>query len=125
MRLWHEEIIQKLPRQQLLGQHRECCALRGKGWGKPHSVVNYIFKYDLSKLYDYHIKVMEEMMNRGYNVTSEWIEPNYRGKIVGFDNSFTYRNATYDGNIYKEHDNNYIKECVLNLANKGIKIEKL
>lgn len=33
MRLWHEVLIPKLPRQQLLGQHRECCALRGKGWG--------------------------------------------------------------------------------------------
>ncbi len=33
MRLWHEEIISKLPRQQLLGQHRECAALRGGGWG--------------------------------------------------------------------------------------------
>ena len=29
MRLWHEDLIHKLPRQQLLGQHRECCALRG------------------------------------------------------------------------------------------------
>ena len=27
MRLWHEDLIRKLPRQQLLGQHRECCAL--------------------------------------------------------------------------------------------------
>ena len=32
MRLWHQALISKLPRQQLLGQHRECCALRGKGW---------------------------------------------------------------------------------------------
>lgn len=37
MRLWHEELISKLPRQQLLGQHRECCALRGNGWGKKHA----------------------------------------------------------------------------------------
>lgn len=28
MRLWHEELIPLLPRQQLLGQHRECCAMR-------------------------------------------------------------------------------------------------
>lgn len=34
MRLWHEDLIHKLPRQQLLGQHRECCALRGNGWAK-------------------------------------------------------------------------------------------
>ena len=29
MRLWHEQIIHLLPKNQLLGQHRECCALRG------------------------------------------------------------------------------------------------
>ena len=52
MRLWHESLISKLPRQQLLGQHRECCALRGNGWGKKHSVVNYVFEnyYTLSSI---------------------------------------------------------------------------
>ncbi|MBO1911863.1 hypothetical protein J4G37_44625, partial [Microvirga sp. 3-52] len=34
MRLWHEDMLMELPRQQLLGQHRECCALRGFGWNK-------------------------------------------------------------------------------------------
>ncbi len=51
MRLWHQALIDKLPRQQLLGQHRECAALRGKGWGKPHSVVNYVFEHSPYKLY--------------------------------------------------------------------------
>ncbi len=32
MRLWHEALISRLPRPRLLGQHRECCALRGNGW---------------------------------------------------------------------------------------------
>lgn len=54
MRLWHYKLIPCLPRQQLLGQHRECCALRGKGWGKPHSTVNYVFKYNIEKLVKYH-----------------------------------------------------------------------
>ena len=45
MRLWHEELISKLPRQQLLGQHREYCALRGNGWGKKHATVDYVFEH--------------------------------------------------------------------------------
>ena len=45
MRLWHEDMLTELPRQQLLGQHRECCALRGFGWNKKHATVNYIFNY--------------------------------------------------------------------------------
>ena len=45
MRLSHEELISKLPRQQLLGQHREYCALRGNGWGKKHATVDYVFEH--------------------------------------------------------------------------------
>lgn len=63
MRLWHEELIPLLPRQQLLGQHRECCAMRGNGWGKKHRVVDYVFKHSLHDLELYHAKVMQEMFN--------------------------------------------------------------
>lgn len=31
MRLWPEQLIPILHKNQLLGQHRECCALRGDG----------------------------------------------------------------------------------------------
>ena len=51
MRLWHQDLIPKLPRPQLLGQHRECCALRGNGWGKKHATVNYVFDYSPYRLY--------------------------------------------------------------------------
>lgn len=51
MRLWHQDLIWRLPRQQLLGQHREIAALRGRGWDKPHSTVNYVFQYSPYKLY--------------------------------------------------------------------------
>lgn len=82
MRLWHEELIPLLPRQQLLGQHRECCAMRGNGWGKKHRVVDYVFKHSLHDLELYHAKVMQEMFNRGYKVSSEWFYKNYRGKHI-------------------------------------------
>ena len=52
MRLWHQDLIPKLPRPQLLGQHRECCALRGNGWGKKHATVNYVFDYSPYLLHD-------------------------------------------------------------------------
>ena len=65
MRLWHEALIPYLPRQQLLGQHRECCALRGLGWGRKHATVNYVFEHHPAHLVAYHILVMEEMDNGG------------------------------------------------------------
>ena len=121
MRLWHQAMIEKLPRQQLLGQHRECCALRGRGWLKPHSVINYIFDYDIQHLEQYHKLVMLEMQRRGYNVSNEWEMSNYRGKalktIVG------EKIVKPIGKVYKEHDALYYQECVDNLKSKGIEIE--
>lgn len=38
MRLWHVNLLNKLPRQQLLGQHRECCAVLPKVCKTMHMV---------------------------------------------------------------------------------------
>ena len=82
MRLWHQTLIHYLPRQQLLGQHRECAALRGLGWRKKHSTVDYIFKYDIAHLYQYQLIVMYEMAARGYTPHSKWYSRTYRGKNI-------------------------------------------
>ena len=125
MRLWHQSLIHYLPNKQLLGQHRECCALRGKGWGKKHSVVNYVFKYDFAYLYEYHLLVMAEMTKRGYVVTPNWYDRTYRGQYmpnallndVGY---YVYHGMPYACAplIYLEHDDNYLRECLLNLKSK-------
>ena len=122
MRLWHQELIDKLPRQQLLGQHRECCALRGKGWGKKHATVNYVFEYDPARLVAYHRLVIGEMLDRGYNPDQTWEHPDYRGKKIGFDQSFCDVDDVveyyFSGIIYPEHNDEYSKECTDNLAEK-------
>ena len=104
MRLWHQDLITKLPRQQLLGQNRECASLRGLGWGRKHATVNYVFKHDYQKLVDYHYLIMQEMLRRGYEVRDlNWLNPWYRGKRVGFDHNVKYENRIYNGrqNIYQ------------------------
>ena len=127
MRLWHEALIEKLPRPQLLGQHRECCALRGNSWLKPHSIVNYVFDYAPYQLYVYHVLIMEEMKRRGYNVDELWYDPFYRGKVAS---AWTVEQLGKEsGNIktcpplYKEHDEHYLNECLDNLKGKGIHLE--
>lgn len=119
MRLWHYKLIKKLPRQQLLGQHRECCALRGKGWGKPHATVNYVFKYSRGDLCRYHVLVMAEMARRGYRVAQEWQDLRYRGKALEPDSRRALE--TYF-QTYPEHNQAYLDECLENLARKGIEI---
>jgi uncharacterized protein (TIGR02328 family) len=121
MRLWHQDLIQKLPRQQLLGQHRECCALRGNGWGKPHSTINYIFNYSLEHLYAYHMLIIKEMEHRGYNVDASWKNIHYRGKICPPLVVVTPLNI--NTLVYKEHNESYMLECVTNLLQKGIRLE--
>lgn len=127
MRLWHQSLISKLPRQQLLGQHRECCALRGKGWGRKHATVDYVFTHIPERLVAYHYIVMDEMERRGYKPDKIWRDINYRGKDLGTEPSWcdeamfeTWR--CYKSNIYEEHNKYYLEECRENLREKGIEI---
>ena len=127
MRLWHQSLIPKLPRQQLLGQHRECCALRGKGWGRKHATVDYVFEHDPAKLIAYHNLVMNEMKNRGYNPNEIWYKPQYRGSFLeeqdwcSLEDLDVLLNHNYI--IYPEHNDEYLRECIENLKSKGVIIE--
>ena len=121
MRLWHEKIIPLLPKSQLLGQHRECCALRGNGWKKKHKTVDYVFSYSPYLLFRYHLLVMEEMEKRGYNVSEEWKDKNYRGKIA--EKYMNLEEEVIEDPIYKEHNIEYLDECIENLRNKGIELK--
>lgn len=129
MRLWHQSLIPHLPGPQLRGQHQECCALRGLGWGKKHSTVNYVFKYDLTRLYMYHIWILGEMIKRGYSPDLKWANAHYRGKncqpIIegGLDWSWALFGSESHDLIYPEHDDVYLQECIVNLRKKGIEID--
>ena len=131
MRLWHQALIPYLDRQRLLGAHRECCALRGKGWGKKHSVVDYVFKYNPAKLVVYHYIIMEEMERRGYHPDRTWDNPDWRGNTLNEQVDWADRkevdqlwmNINQIGQIiYPEHNEAYLNECLDNLKLKGIEI---
>ena len=121
MRLWHEQIIHLLPKNQLLGQHRECCVLRGNGWNKKHKTVDYVFTYSPYNLFIYHSKIMDEMEKRGYRVSREWRDKNYRGQKAESYSNLEETNISTP--IYKEHNSEYLLECIENLAGKGIKLD--
>ena len=131
MRLWHQELISLLPRQQLLGQHRECCALRGRSWGKKHSVVDYVFTHRPEYLVAYHSLVLREMERRGYKPDPIWYSSNYRGKAIGKDNWVSDTLVTEIltqqdvGPIFPEHDDEYLVDCLENLRSKGIDLYNL
>ena len=67
MRLWAKQIIPLLPREQLIGQYRELCAIAANlaNEGTPnHLLVNKILDYSIEHLYTYAILVRKEMTLR-------------------------------------------------------------
>lgn len=119
MRLWHEKLIPLLPRQQLLGQHRECCALRGKGWGRRHATVDYVFRYPFEYLVAYHGVVMDEMERRGFRINPDWKVYGYRGRQLPPE-ALNPLGWPESHPIYPEHDAVYWADCCDNLARKGV-----
>lgn len=132
MRLWHQSLLPYLDRQRLLSQHREACALRGKGWGRKHATVDYVFTHDPSWLIAYHKLVMDEMERRGYHPDRVWDNPCYRGKMLPMEWDFAdpdfvddqYCYAVHKGGIiFPEHNNAYLRECIELLRAKGAEVD--
>lgn len=119
MRLWPQQLLSVLPEKQLASQHRECCALRGMGWGKKHSTVDYVFTHPIEMLVNYHILVMNELRSRsGWNMDLQWYDSQYRGKRLGIDESISSLILVTTQVIYPEHNQDYINDCVDNLIEK-------
>lgn len=114
MRLWHKDLIKGLPKQQLLGQWRECCLIAKliHDNGTPnHILVNKIMDYPINHLYVYGIKVYNEMIRRGYN-------PDFSKFDQYFDQSkVNYRIS--DLYLFREwHNTRYLFQCYSNLEEK-------
>lgn len=74
MRLWHYDLLDVLPRQQLCSQLRECVAIAKDIYEKGttnHILINPIMNYDLSHFRLYCDLVIDEMEKRGYNVSDK------------------------------------------------------
>ena len=132
MRLWHQKLLPYLDRQRLLSQHRECAALRGKGWNKKHSVVDYVFTHNPSWLVAYHYLVMDEMERRGYRPDPKWRVPYWRGDKIEYDCLFGDADLADDqycyaknkhGIIYPEHNDDYLHKCIALLKEKKAPID--
>ena len=82
MRLWHVRLIRALPRGFLLAQHRDCCALRGRGWGKKSPHTRYVYDHSFAYLVSYHRLSIQEMVRRQWKPCLKWLNPDYRGRFA-------------------------------------------
>ena len=101
--------------------------MRSWGWGRKHATVDYVFKYEYSRLYEYHLLVMGEMMRRGFNPGGDWYDRLYRGKnhpkLTLYEaGSYIYMPGADNLFIYPEHDDRYLLECLNDLAANGVEL---
>lgn len=119
MRLWHKDLIPVLPRQQLLGQWRELCAIMRniEAKGTPnHVLVNKIMDYPLKHLLEYALEVQGEMNLRGYKCDFDRFADRYRASTLSQKgiNLIVWHNDLYEG----WHDGRYLRQCYYNLQEK-------
>lgn len=119
MRLWHKDLIQVLPRQQLISQWRELSAIVGliqKSGTPNHILVNKVLDYPLTHFEAYTLLVDREMFKRGYKVSDS-----VRNKI--YDYCRSYWNTDINYTSYEElylgwHNERYMQQCIYNLQEK-------
>ena len=122
MRLWHKDLIPYLPKQQLIAQWRECCAIASNiaNKGTPnHLLVNKVIKYDILHFISYTYWVREEMKKRGYKI-SEKTDNNFVNNLECVYGGLPFITKVYPINkLYKLwHNERYLKQCLFNLQEK-------
>lgn len=124
MRLWHKDLISVLPREQLLGQWKECSAIAGaiqKNGTPNHILVNYVTN-DLNAFVMYSYMVRQEMKRRGYRTME-----NVWTKINSLVSDDSWEACAYSSIFPNEHNFRYYVQCYYNLQEKydrgGIKEE--
>ena len=112
MRLWHKDLIEVLPRQQLLGQWRELNSIYKKQ--DKHILINFIYDYDITDIIWYSTLVYDEMIKRGYKCDTKNFKKRY---------SMTMETAKcvpipYDTIFKNKMNERYLKQCLYNLQEK-------
>ena len=114
MRCWHQSLISYLPRQQLLGQWRECCCIAKNiaEKGTPnHILVNKVVDYPIEHFISYSYFVFVEMAQRGYKCNTA----NFKKWLS--NQSFIPTKNGYE--LFSEwHNNRYLIQCMFNLEEK-------
>lgn len=116
MRIWHKDLISVLPKYQLLGQWRECCAIARNiaEKGTPnHLLVNRVVDYPIDHLYSYCRLIQIEMIKRHYKCDFSKVYP-YLYMIKGL----LLNKVKYEDIFNHWHDNQYLRQCFYNLQEK-------
>lgn len=115
MRIWHKDIIEYLPREQLVAQWRELSAIAGNlnTKGTPnHILVNKVLDYPIDHFISYALYVRQEMTLRGYRTMESVWE-----KILS-TNDGTFELVAPECLFPRWHNFQYLRQCYYNLEEK-------
>lgn len=116
MRLWHKDLIDILPSDQLIGQWRECsliAKLLAVNGTPNHILVNKVLDYQKEHFATYCYEVLWWMINRGYSPSSATkmaMEDHIGLKL----SPYIEHDLLFDG----WHNDRYLYQCVSNLEEK-------
>lgn len=118
MRLWHYKLIPYLPNSQLIAQWRELCSIYAKE--DKHILINYIYNYEKSYLFEYSRKVIREIFKGEIRINSLDKFNNYFNLSVDLKNQVSLQNFLFGActNHFLEHDFEYLQICFYNLKEK-------
>lgn len=117
MRLWHYELIEVLPKKQLVAQWRELLAIRGsiiKNGTPNHMLVNNVLKYNIDHFKEYASRVYTEMLSRGYKPSADKYTLIEHWSAQGSFEPCQDIKGLFPG----WHNDRYLAQCYFNLEEK-------
>lgn len=114
MRLWHQEMIDLLPKSQLLAQWRELNSIFAKE--DRHILINYIYEYPKEHLFSYTCSILQEMRTRSINIRT--IDK------MNLYFSDTDQNTVVEHPFPRHHNDEYFEICYFNLKEKFLRGQK-
>lgn len=127
MRIWHYKLIPVLPRQQLLGQWRECCAISKMILQEKeckHLLVRKVTEYPAWMWMCYQYDIQKEMKKRGYLINPSTMfsigDNTMRAEEEGYfadDDAFDFMMYMHDP-FPGWHNDRYLLQCYFNLEEK-------
>lgn len=125
MRLWHKDLINVLPKQQLVAQWRECCCIMkniADNKTPNHLLVNRVMNYYPKEFYEYTRAIKDEMQKRGFKISQEAIKSFDENYDIGkkYFRKYSKRFANYiPYNVFAGwHNKRYFIQCYHNLEEK-------
>ena len=127
MRMWHYKLIPVLPRQQLVGQWRELCAISkliAQNKTPNHPLVNKVTQYPAWMFFCYTFDVEKEFKRRGYHIYEPSLYSMGASGMLAEENGYFADDDTYDFMTYMDdpfpgwHTDRYLIQCYFNLEEK-------